>query len=347
MSTTKRIEYIDALRGFTMILVVVYHMSATMFNVTEETTSYSNYLFQFRMPLFFFISGFVFFKKERIWDFANTCSFIMKKFKVQILSTAIFFILLLHIEDISLTEGLFSRYKNGYWFTVTLFEFFLLHIALEQGCKLLKFKNIATDIIIFIIGIVFFKIHKIMLMLGVSDNIMGLIGIPQWEFFSYFIFGVLAHKYYTAFEHILDNGILVTLCILAYFLLNIYQDAYIPASLHKNLCMIIYGYTGIIIVFAIFRKYRDRFKKENTLGKSLQFIGRRTLDIYLLHFFFMPKERMQILPILDEINMPLIEFGCSMLLAAMVISGCLIVSSAIRLSPQLAHYLFGAKKEYK
>ena len=49
--TTQRIEYIDAMRGFTMILVVLHHVSLMAFgrnSVTDE------WLVEFRMPLFFF-----------------------------------------------------------------------------------------------------------------------------------------------------------------------------------------------------------------------------------------------------------------------------------------------------
>lgn len=45
-----RIEYIDAMRGFTMILVVFSHVCTLTF-VTESVTN--NIFILFRMPLFF------------------------------------------------------------------------------------------------------------------------------------------------------------------------------------------------------------------------------------------------------------------------------------------------------
>lgn len=280
MENTKRIEYIDALRGFTMIMVVVYHMSASIFNINEYTASYNSYMIQFRMPLFFFISGFVFYKKDFLWNTTKTLSFIINKFKVQILSTFIFFLLLITVEDIPFTEALFSRYKNGYWFTVTLFEFFVLHITFQSLLRLLGIKGLSKDIILMFIGLIMFKIHKILLMLGVNNDIIELIGCPQWDFYTYFVFGTMVRKYFTAFENALDKSCLISTCLITYFVLNIIQNDYIPSALHKNVCALIYGYTGIIIVFALFRKHKDCFSKERTTGKVIQFIGRRTLDIY-------------------------------------------------------------------
>ena len=54
---TKRIEYIDAMRGFTMLLVVMFHVEWTFWG---SDYGYNSFIEVFRMPLFFFISGWVF-----------------------------------------------------------------------------------------------------------------------------------------------------------------------------------------------------------------------------------------------------------------------------------------------
>ena len=50
-----RLDFIDGLRGVTMILVVYWHVLVMSLNVTTYTAMT---LQLFRMPLFFFISGF-------------------------------------------------------------------------------------------------------------------------------------------------------------------------------------------------------------------------------------------------------------------------------------------------
>ena len=54
----ERIQYIDALRGFTMILVVFYHVSQFCWHVCGKGISIQDFLVQVRMPMFFFISGY-------------------------------------------------------------------------------------------------------------------------------------------------------------------------------------------------------------------------------------------------------------------------------------------------
>lgn len=71
-----RIEWIDALRGFAILLVVMGHIYDKGFRI--EGTSFNNFYNGFHMPLFFFISGcffkscdiknFCFKKLRRLWQ---------------------------------------------------------------------------------------------------------------------------------------------------------------------------------------------------------------------------------------------------------------------------------------
>lgn len=55
-SPTKHIDYIDAMRGVAMLLVVYYHIINGALFIDSE---FCNFCVRFRMPLFFFISGFL------------------------------------------------------------------------------------------------------------------------------------------------------------------------------------------------------------------------------------------------------------------------------------------------
>ena len=88
----KRFEYIDAMRGFTMLLVVCVHVAIISYH-QENIVTFHAALSTFRMPLFFFISGFIFYKASRVWDTATTVDFLKKKFMVQIIPTLFFFLL--------------------------------------------------------------------------------------------------------------------------------------------------------------------------------------------------------------------------------------------------------------
>ena len=58
MDKERRISYIDAMRGFTMILVVYSHICH--FCLGDSLIGYNRIFFLFRLPCFFFISGWLF-----------------------------------------------------------------------------------------------------------------------------------------------------------------------------------------------------------------------------------------------------------------------------------------------
>ena len=100
-----RIGYIDALRGMAMILVVYFHIAAYGFGSYE--LGYNDIIERFRMPTFFFISGWLFYKAGRIWNGQAILNAIRKKFMIQIIPTVFF--LLLYLTMFNLLDIWFVR----------------------------------------------------------------------------------------------------------------------------------------------------------------------------------------------------------------------------------------------
>ena len=86
-----RLEWLDALRGFTMILVVAFHVSQIGFGEKAKMSSSLSFFLLFRMPLFFFISGFLAYKAGLLWDLKTLLTNTAKKLRVQIVPTVVFF----------------------------------------------------------------------------------------------------------------------------------------------------------------------------------------------------------------------------------------------------------------
>ena len=74
-----RIAYIDALRGFTMFLVVLQHVETYGIRCLGSGTFVETFLLPFRMPLFFFISGFVTYKGIERFTLKFTSEMALKK----------------------------------------------------------------------------------------------------------------------------------------------------------------------------------------------------------------------------------------------------------------------------
>ena len=126
MDKERRISYIDAMRGFTMILVVYSHICH--FCLGDSLIGYNRIFFLFRLPCFFFISGWLFEPVGR----RPFKAVVRHKFMVQIVPTFIFLLFLAPPPEFFHQLG---TLKGGYWFTFALFEFFLLYMVFERCCS--------------------------------------------------------------------------------------------------------------------------------------------------------------------------------------------------------------------
>lgn len=342
----KRVEYIDALRGFTMLLVIYSHIITWSYGV-ESSFLYNEYFVKFRMPLFFFISGWVLYKRDIIWDFSYVLSFLKKKFMVQILPTAFFMIVFLYLTN-SLKKETFGGLKSGYWFTLSLFQYFVIYalsrFAVHRWIKSKWVEDMSIMIISLLIFILSFTYGVLTKAFSLDTMTLEYIGCFQLRFYFFFCVGTFLKKYYDRFVILTDSHYFMTIVLGGAILMILFSEKIvIPYWLHIS--FIIWGILGIICVVTFFRKNEKWFLKDKRLGIFLQFVGRRTLDIYLLHYFFLPRH-------LDFLNPyilpnPILGFFVTLIMALMVLSLSLGTSAILRMSPFFAHYLFGVKKELR
>lgn len=347
---TKRIEYIDAMRGFTIILVVYSHILTFGFGIynSEYTSSFNSLLILFRMPLFFFISGFIFYKDNLFQSSQEIISFLKKKFAIQIVPTFIFMVLFAYLMGKDLLEGFTQdSYKLGYWFTLSLFDYFLFYLLLFCIDKFFHKRLLTSNTGLLLTGMTIRLLcsYSFLHLIGIEDYIVNLLSINQMKYFIFFSFGIVIKRNFKDFERIIDKSIALTIIIPIFFILSF---IFIKNNRFSNIWiehffLIILGILGIVMIFSFFRNYRKYLQRDSSLGKSLQYIGRRTLDIYLIHYFFIPQNLAGESIKSFITKNPTIEFILSISLAILVIILCLIISWVIRTSPYLAHLLFGAK----
>lgn len=334
--TTGRIEYIDALRGFTMLLVVFSHVVASCWHTANLGISLNDFFTQVRMPMFFFISGFVLYKESVVWNGKQIISFFRKKIPVQLLSPFLFFLVYIHFMDIPFSDAVGESAKAGYWFTFVLLEYYLIYAAV-RFC----FRGKWGHIVVLLVGLLLYAVNWTPFYdaIPLDRHWKEVLSVPKWDYFLYFVLGTLARKNYPLVEKLLDSKWLLACFILYYFLVNTFDDM-LPGNVlfvGRTLSL-----TGLVVLFAFFRNKQNVFSKERFLGRTLQYVGRRTLDIYLIHFFLIP-HALSVVRVFHDHPMPVIEATVSFVLAGIIIAFCLVISNIIRLSPLLAHWLFGAK----
>lgn len=333
------------MRGLTMMLVVADHVAAFCLGIGDYVPSIHPIYMEFTMPLFFFISGFVLYKEETVWNANYVARFLLvKKFPALIITTFIFFLLFAKINHFGLVEGLYTDSKLGYWFTLALFAYFCIYAICRFVFNLFNCNSIYTDIILLVIGLLLFALFfckSVFFKLPIDDGIRNLFSLKFLGYFLYFTIGTLFKKYFNQIQVILDTKPVLTICLVIYFGANLYYRE-LDAS-HTSLLNLVTALTGIVIVFSFFRIHQDWFKKEKFIGSGLQYIGRRTLDIYLMHYFLLPTNLKIHFTFLSEKPVPIIDITITIIVTLIVIMGCLFISRILRMSPFLSYLLFGVK----
>ena len=343
MEQTRRIEYIDALRGFAMILVIYFHIPS--YCLGNAYIGFNDILEWVRMPLFFFISGFVFYKANRIWTSEIIKDVLKKKFMVQIIPMAFFMTLFLILFDYWELSSLGSD-KKGYWYTFVLFEYFILYIGAETlfNRNNTGMGEIYVFLSVLLISVVSFYYAKYYTEeLGNWKAFLGFLSFVKIRHFIFFWFGTFVKKHFIGFISLTNNALFLIIIIALYLTMSLCPVVYHTEGF-EYMAYMITGMAISTIVFTFFHKKECLFTKDKWLGKSLQFIGRRTLDIYLIHYFFLPYHCLQGFGAwLIQYDSKVLEVMVILFLSLCILAISLIVSQIIRLSPFLAHYLLRAK----
>lgn len=163
------------------------------------------------------------------------------------------------------------------------------------------------------------------------------------SYFIFFVFGLIAKKYNDWFIKIVSNKYYLTIGILIPLILLAITNGPLKINFGAGLSGIISVCNGVLLVsviFVLFRSTADYWNRNGIVQRSFEFIGRRTLDLYMLHYFLLPS--------LPEVG-KFFEDGHNYTLELLVtgiltllITGCaLAISAFLRTSPILTKYLFG------
>lgn len=344
MRDNKRIGYVDAIRGLTMLLVVYCHVEYYCYDISFVHTICGMLFVHFRMPMFFFISGFIAYKAVE-WTSEHYGKMMKKKAIVQIIPTVFFFYLLNCACKGKPLDTFFVKGPGGYWFTLVLFYMFTIYYTTMYVTK--RCKGYVSDITLVVIAIGGAVAYGIGVRQG--DPTLGIHPLLCFDqlsrYFEFFAAGILCRKYFNSFERIISHDVTKTILLLGFVGCSIIAWHH---HLDKKSLMIMLNYEylvrymGLFLVFMLFHHYRLYFDSEHWLAETMRLVGRHTLDIYVLHYFLLPK-----MPMLRSWafhnDMVILEMTVTILLSILIIALCLLLSRIIRSSNFLGHYLLGAK----
>jgi fucose 4-O-acetylase-like acetyltransferase len=329
----QRIAYIDAMRGFTMILVVYAHVC--YFCMDGPLMGYNRIFYLFRLPCFFMISGWLF-EPVAKRPFKEV---VRHKAMVQLLPTFIFLLLLAPPPEFFHQLG---TLKGGYWFTFVLFEFFVIYSLLVRiGRAWRPWLALVIALVAFFCARYYNTIHVSasgFLSLVVSAS--GFMSVTLWRFFLFFYIGAWMRRHFEDFIQLTNHP--WALPVIAIIFILIASTPHKDILWYEMLRFFVGGVAGMWMVFTCFR-LSESWLNQIHLSKPLQYVGTRTLDVYLLHYFFLPRFLIPYADLLRAYDNQFMEFLVILAIAFVVLAITLLASFLIRLSPFLGHYLFGVK----
>lgn len=274
-----RITYFDQIKGFAILLVVIGHVFGYCLTPASEQLSQIlifRMLSAFHMPLFMFVSGYFAYKTLSV-----------QLMKTQVVNKAITLLLPfltvggLFAASINNFHGLFlGDMKIGYWFTFTLFEIFLIFYPLTFLFQKINKKSV------FIIDVLLYGIPVIALELIYYFDIFPE-AIQQFTsfylirlHFKFFVFGAMCRKYVKLDNLLKRNNLMYSVMLIIFVSLMILRKTY-----YNHLMLILLGFSGICCAYYFFANYGEKINP--IISRYLTYWGQHSLDIYLLHYFFL------------------------------------------------------------
>lgn len=335
--TTARLTYFDVLKGIAIFLVVMGHVitygvyridSALLFRLIGSV----------HMPLFFFISGY--FSYKRLDDGRLKVPDVWRRFLQLMLPMAVVTSLwIVYYPHSGLEKHLTCTFtalwhdpwKNGYWFLWVLFAItFLYAMAAAVANRLPRYARFA----VFVLLLAGLACCRYLLPPGVGD-LLSIRFVFKYSFV--FLFGVWARSAADLFTSFASGrvGYPLSLLLSVALLLLILYPGLLPFAQPewlRALIQVLLHCSLAVFAVGLARPLCARLGDASRGVRFWSLLGRRSLQIYLIHYFFLfPLGWLRTM--LLSMNLDLIPVAAVASLASLaVIGGCLGVDAVMRRS---------------
>lgn len=336
----QRIEYLDSIRGFAILLVVIGHAIAWNYSDWHEVCLFSQtqskeymvggvvwqLIYSFHMALFFMVSGYL-----------SGLSAITKDNIISRIRTKTIRLLIPY-----LTTGFliyFVRGNWGYWFLLTLYEMSIVWMFLNVVLRKLNPNSVLwKDVIIMALTYGFLR------GLSVIPIIAPYIDVNLLKYFIPFCFGCLMHRH-SVVERIVKDKNVYTICIVLFFLLFIsryltpYPLLYTMVEKVDFFCSIS-ALCACIVVFSTFMNGVN-----SKAEKLLAYLGKVSMPIYILHILFVIQiaEFGEFILVQNPVTSITIQIVYSLAVSVIAISLSLFLYNILRRSALVRLLMFGER----
>lgn len=295
--TKERLHHFDILKGIAIFMVIMGHIITMCIRDIDNAVLFK-FVEKMHMPMFFFISGYFSYKVLENGNLA------IPKLGVRVKQLLIPFFVMstlwiyyfphsgLQSPFVSTWEGLYTSIgKNGYWFTLCLFEIILIYSVMTlflSRCKTLSMRVAVILISWLLLG----YLSKYLL----PEEVNNIIGLPLvFEFYPVFMFGALAHSEREKFDKITKDSTWITISMIIGAFLMYYVcwswEFSLPAECLDVSKQLLYICVIIIAVAVVkswcIQSYTDKHPNGSVMARMWEYVGSKSLAIYVLHYFFL------------------------------------------------------------
>lgn len=321
-----------------MLIVVFQHVRAFSFGLYANDSVLSEVYLTFMLPMFFVISGFSLYRNN--WRDSISISRWIDKGRQLLIPTIAFLLLHNYIPN---HQGIWG-FPGGYWFTYSLFWIITVYMTIAW-C----FSNCSDKTLISVLIILSVILVGIRGVLGVQldSGWMSIITLRKTlTYFIFFVLGVIMKYFENELDKYLNSykNIIIVFTLLC-FLAEISLKHILPDAMY-SLYEIVLSTTACIALFLVFYLNKSLFNNNHQASITLCFIGRRTLDLYMLHYFFLPNLA-DYGGLFDSSGNCVIELLVVGIITILVSAISLGLGQFIRLSHTSAYLLLGSKQSSK
>lgn len=351
-STKQRIEYLDVLKGIAIFMVVMGHVITYGVYQIDQSVVF-RIIGSVHMPLFFFISGYFTIKSK---DGRFVSPSMWKRFMQLMLPMLVVTNLWIFYYPHSGLQkhltctfvGLWtSLHKNGYWFLWVLFAIIALYGIGSKVSNMLRRYGSVWKYAPFAVLLILLGVGDWLLPKSLNDT-LSLMFVFKYMFV--FLFGGIARGLgdrFTGYAQS-DSGYTMSVIVTVMLLIFVMYPEWLPfkrTALMLNSAQVVLHCSLATFAVGLCKSVTDRHQNAGcTRGVRLwSLLGRRSLQIYLFHYFFLfPLGWIR--PAMLSMGLDLVPVALVAALCAAVITACCLAVDAVMSRSSFLSLLCGQGK---
>lgn len=333
-TTSSRLPFVDQLKGFAIFLVVLGHVYNL--SLKPEFSLVPTFISVIHMPVFMFIAGYMFYRKDDAFSWTGYFQEMKRKFRRVFVPFISFVLLVCFYRDWNIVDVMMNNMKYGYWFIYTLFMLYLVYYPFLY-VRMGKMTEIVTYIVGSSLGLLVVKYLQM-------GGVVSLFSLTQFAQYSFpFLLGMWLRKHREVMGYLETSNrvytfLLVVFSICYYGYIHI-EYGTLTASLQSfAFHFVMTGVSGLLFWIGF-----KNLALSHQLGSCLGWLGKNSLSIYLIHYFFLPS--------LEKYNTytdaadSILLFLIAVVMAVFVLSLTSLISIVVAQSAFLSRYLLGVYKK--